>query len=396
MAYNSTFPAVVNDNLCNWIADNVAAGAGVPMPLPNDEQRDPTLNVEGGFWRIAYPGHRAIAGAELGNAGAAGRRGPAGLVQSRAGRARTRRRCWAIEFRTAKIEVYDNIDMVGGVHTIGIHDASYWTGTDPASITIYRLDPNQQYLINGTSLGEVIQGSVYNNLIRPGGGADTITGGLGDNEIEGATEKLNGITVTDFNIGDAFDFTNLSDPTQVSADFDGTWLNISSHHVDLASIALPSLPSTATFTTLSDGHGGTLVELVPCYCRGTLIRTARGDSPVEALAIGDKVITAAGAARPIKWIGRRSYDGRFARGRHLLPVCIEAGALDDNVPARDLWISPHHAMFLEGVLIEARDLLNGVTITQAESVRGLEYFHVELEFARRPDRRRRALRKLHR
>jgi hypothetical protein len=40
-----------------------------------------------------------------------------------------------------KIKVYDNIDIVNGIHTIGIHDASYWTGTDPASITIYRPRP---------------------------------------------------------------------------------------------------------------------------------------------------------------------------------------------------------------------------------------------------------------
>jgi hypothetical protein len=87
-----------------------------------------------------------------------------------------------------------------------------------------------------------------------------------------------------------------------------------------------------------------------------------------------------GAARPIKWIGRRGYLGRFAQGKKdILPICIKASAIDDHVPRRDLWISPHHAMYLDGVLIEAIDLVNGVTIVQAEEIEKVEYFHIELE-----------------
>ncbi len=91
-------------------------------------------------------------------------------------------------------------------------------------------------------------------------------------------------------------------------------------------------------------------------------------------------MTASGEARPIKWIGRRSYSGRFVMGRKdVLPVCIKAGALEDNVPKRYLWISPNHAMYLDGVLIEAKDLVNGVSIVQAESAESIEYYHVELD-----------------
>ena len=36
-------------------------------------------------------------------------------------------------------------------------------------------------------------------------------------------------------------------------------------------------------------------------------------------------------------------------------------------------------MYLDGVLIEAKDLVNGVSIVQAERVDKVEYFHVELE-----------------
>ncbi len=136
-----------------------------------------------------------------------------------------------------------------------------------------------------------------------------------------------------------------------------------------------------TTTTIGFGSGQTAV--VACYCRGTLIATADGEVPVETLAIGDEVMTASGALRPIKWIGRRSYGGRFIMGRKdILPVCIKAGALGDNVPKRDLWISPHHAMYFAddgGVLIEAKDLVNGTSIVQTARVDKVEYFHIELD-----------------
>jgi hypothetical protein len=127
---------------------------------------------------------------------------------------------------------------------------------------------------------------------------------------------------------------------------------------------------------------GTLIteDDAPCYCRGTLIATDAGEKLVEDLAIGDMILTTSGAARPIKWIGCRSYSGRFIMGRKdVLPICITAGSLGDQVPRRDLWISPHHAMYLDGVLIEAKDLVNGVSIVQAEQVDRIEYFHIELD-----------------
>ncbi len=135
------------------------------------------------------------------------------------------------------------------------------------------------------------------------------------------------------------------------------------------------------FQLAQDGSGTEIYDdTVPCYCRGTLIQTDRGQRPVEKLKIGDKVTTASGETRPIKWIGRRSYAGRFVLERKdILPICIKAGALQPNVPRRDLWISPHHAMYLSGMLIEAKDLVNGVSVVQADSVERVEYFHVELE-----------------
>ncbi|MEO6839643.1 MAG: Hint domain-containing protein, partial [Bradyrhizobium sp.] len=128
------------------------------------------------------------------------------------------------------------------------------------------------------------------------------------------------------------------------------------------------------------GGTGTINGSIACYCPGTLIETQRGEKPVEKLEIGDEVMTASGVLRPIKWIGRRSYGGRFVMGRKdILPICIKAGALGEDLPRRDLWISPHHAMYLEGALIEAKDLVNGASIVQFKRADKVEYFHIELD-----------------
>jgi hypothetical protein len=151
---------------------------------------------------------------------------------------------------------------VNGVSEIGIHQASYWTATNPSGITIYRLDPNQQYLIQGTALSERIQGSVYNDLIQPGGGADRITLGPGNDEIQDTTAHLNGITVIGFGQGDWFDFTDLN-PSQVTTSYQGGALHVLANSIEVATITLPQPPPGLVLSVTPDGSGGTTIALAP-------------------------------------------------------------------------------------------------------------------------------------
>ncbi|GJE13284.1 hypothetical protein FOHLNKBM_4347 [Methylobacterium longum] len=120
----------------------------------------------------------------------------------------------------------------------------------------------------------------------------------------------------------------------------------------------------------------------PCYCTGTGILIWRDgveiEVAVETLAIGDLVVTAAGTHRPIRWIGSRSYPGLSAP-QHDCPVRIKAGAFADGVPARDLLVSPDHALIIDGLFVAAGHLVNGISITRGEAVADLTYWHVELD-----------------
>ncbi len=119
---------------------------------------------------------------------------------------------------------------------------------------------------------------------------------------------------------------------------------------------------------------------IACYGRGTAIRTDQGNISVEELKIGDRVATFDGKTRPIRWIGRRAYGGRFlASNPAVQPVLFKAGSLGRYQPRRDLRVSPRHAMFLDGCLIPAECLINGSSVLRDTACTEVEYFHIELD-----------------
>jgi hypothetical protein len=121
----------------------------------------------------------------------------------------------------------------------------------------------------------------------------------------------------------------------------------------------------------------------PCFLRGTRIRTVDGNRKIEDIRIGDLVMTKSGAAKPVLWVARRRY--RRSEGarwvEYIRPVRIARDALGANTPSADLFITDTHAIYFDGDLIQALDLVNGTTIARypADELDEIEYFHIRLE-----------------
>ena len=141
-------------------------------------------------------------------------------------------------------------------------------------------------------------------------------------------------------------------------------------------------PTSTEFYFTSDQAGGTDVTIV-CFCTGTLIRTARdgveADVAVEALRVGDMVVTASGAHRPIRWIGHcRTRCDRHPEPRKVWPVRVAADTFGTGLPYAELWLSPGHALCLDNRLVPVRGLLDGGRVAQVEQAE-VTYWHVELD-----------------
>ena len=149
---------------------------------------------------------------------------------------------------------------------------------------------------------------------------------------------------------------------------------------------LASIAATVGATTIAHAMGG-----MPgrpgnggqCFLRGTKILTDVGETAIENLGVGDMVSTVSGELRAIKrvisWKAEREPNQDWTDD--VAPIKICRSALAPNVPHRDLYLSPAHALYLDGVLIRVKGLVNGRSIvrcSKGEEDR-LSYFQLELE-----------------
>ena len=149
---------------------------------------------------------------------------------------------------------------------------------------------------------------------------------------------------------------------------DGLTLTVSTSNGPAGTILFTS-PVTAAFAN----------ALVQCFAAGTSIETANGPAAVEALSAGDEVKTLLGGNGRIVWAGARTVDcARHSCPETVWPVRIEKAAFGPNIPARAVLLSPDHAVFVDGVLIPVKFLINQTTIRQIKKS-AITYHHLELE-----------------
>ncbi|MCB8880891.1 Hint domain-containing protein [Acidisoma cellulosilytica] len=191
-------------------------------------------------------------------------------------------------------------------------------------------------------------------------------------QLAGSFAGFGGETITGFAAADSI---LLSGVTGVTASVSGSNLTLTSGGVS----------EVLTFTAHGAGTlhvqtvgANTTVTLLPCFVAGTGIATPYGEVAVEALRVGDAVLTVSGEVLPVTWTGAALVDcDRHGNPAAVLPVRIDAHAFGPGMPDKDLFLSPDHAVLAEGVLIPIKYLLNGLTVTQPGRAE-VRYHHIEL------------------
>ena len=221
-----------------------------------------------------------------------------------------------------------------------------------------------------------LSGGVLNLAAANAVALDTITfaGAGGLLELNAAAQITN--EITGFAGGDSISISNLSTTKDATFTVSGDTVTIAD---GAKSYALDIDGASSDQFSLSDVNGTLTLQAAVCFLAGTAIATPDGTRAIETLAAGDHVLTADGAIRPVRWLGRQTVATRFADPMRVAPIRILAGALGANLPVRDLHVSPDHALMVDGTFVQAGALVNGVSITREDNLPAtFTYYHVEL------------------
>ncbi|MGB1214168.1 MAG: Hint domain-containing protein [Pikeienuella sp.] len=286
-----------------------------------------------------------------------------------------------------------NVEIAGPVARIEV------THLNPGGTALHRLNVTDIYFSTTDSeegASDVIDGGAGNDLIDAGEGDDTITlaeddtvtGGTGADTFVITDQDSSNIVITDFDTSTGI--VGGQDPADQD---DNDFADLSSFFSTLGEMRDANTAPDGSDVVLDLGGGQTLTfegvtnsdELtfentnVVCFARGTLIRTPEGETLIEKLNVGDKVITRDHRRERIRWHGVRTVPAEGS----LAPIVITAGAIGNR---RDLVVSPLHRLMVSGmraqilfgapeVLVAAKHIVNGDTIYRREGGE-VEYHHI--------------------
>ena len=233
-------------------------------------------------------------------------------------------------------------------------------------------------VLYGDAGDDQLFGEIDNDTLFGGDGADMLDGGDGDDVLEGdaGNDTLTGGSGSDALFGgdDRDTFTGVGPGDVVDGgaggdDFDTLDLRGSAPAGGSLNVVFDDNPENGT-VTYRDASGAvigtaTFTEIetvVPCFTPGTAIATMRGERLVEELQVGDKIITRDNGIQEIRWIGAKTLQaGDLIRAPHLKPILIKRGSLGENLPERDMMVSPNHRMLVSNektsLYFEEREVL---------------------------------------
>jgi hypothetical protein len=141
-------------------------------------------------------------------------------------------------------------------------------------------------------------------------------------------------------------------------------------------VLLADVPLPLALQVTVGGKTDRLVALRP----GTAISIPGGTMPVEVLDEDDLVCLQDAAPAPVRRVAGRIASSLFIDPLHTEPIRIRAGSLGDELPRRDLVLSPDCAVLLNGVLIQAGALVNDTSICrETPDEPGIAYYQVILD-----------------
>jgi hypothetical protein len=157
--------------------------------------------------------------------------------------------------------------------------------------------------------------------------------------------------------------------------------------VAYAPVAAPGESLNYTTGGVYEGPGVPDPGIV-CFTAGSRIATARGARPIEALEVGDLVLTKDHGLQPLRWIGQRVISlAEQISTPTFRPVLIKKSAIAANQPECDMQVSQQHRLLLDNhqtallfgiapVLCPAASLVNRHSITVAQTLRPVTYIHL--------------------